>query len=47
MKLRWKGRLATITGYYNEVDRFPVFTIERYYPPRESHLSQHLHRPAA
>jgi 4-hydroxy-3-polyprenylbenzoate decarboxylase len=43
-----EGPYGDHTGYYNEVERFPVFTIERHHhAPRRSDLPQHLHRPAA
>ena len=35
------------TGYYNEVDSFPVFTVERVTHRIKPIYPQHLHRPSA
>ena len=47
MKPRWKALMADHTGYYNEQDHFPVFTVERITMRRKPDLPQHLHRRAA
>ncbi len=44
---RPEGPFGDHTGYYNEVDSFPVFTIDRITHRRGPDLPQHLHRPAA
>ena len=42
-----EGPFGDHTGYYNEVERFPVFTIERITHAPRPDLPLHLHRQAA
>ena len=42
-----EGPFGDHTGYYNEVERFPVFTIERITLRRDPIYHSHLHRQAA
>jgi len=42
-----EGPFGDHTGYYNEVDDFPVFTIERITHRRDPIYHSHLHRPPA
>ncbi|MCK7576776.1 MAG: UbiD family decarboxylase [Chromatiales bacterium] len=42
-----EGPFGDHTGYYNEVERFPVFTIERITMRRDPIYHSHLHRQAA
>ena len=41
-----EGPYGDHTGYYNEVDSFPVFTIEKITQRKKPYLSQYLYRPA-
>ena len=38
-----EGPFGDHTGYYNEVDKFPVFTVTRITHRKRPDLSQHLH----
>ena len=42
-----EGPYGDHTGYYNSVEKFPVFTLERHHHAAPSDLSLDLHRPAA
>ena len=42
-----EGPYGDHTGYYNSVEKFPVFTLERHHHAARSDLSLDLHRPAA
>ena len=42
-----EGPYGDHTGYYNEAEKFPVFTVERITMRRVADLPQHLHRQAA
>ena len=42
-----EGPFGDHTGYYNEVERFPVFTIDRITMRRDPIYHSHLHRQAA
>ena len=39
-----EGPFGDHTGYYNEVERFPVFTVDDHYYSGKPDLSQHLYR---
>ena len=47
LRNRAEGPFGDHTGYYNEVERFPVLTIERITHAPRSDLPLHLHRQAA
>ena len=42
-----EGPYGDHTGYYNSVERFPVFTHQRHHHAAQPDLSLDLHRPAA
>ncbi len=44
---RDEGPYGDHTGYYNSVEQFPVFTVDRDHHAEGPDLSFHLHRPAA
>ncbi len=44
---RDEGPYGDHTGYYNSVEHFPVFTVDRHHHAARSDLSLDLHRPAA
>ena len=42
-----EGPFGDHTGYYNEQERFPVFTVDAHHHAARPDLPQHLHRQAA
>ena len=42
-----EGPYGDHTGYYNSVERFPLFKITAITRTREADLPEHLHRPTA